>query len=253
MWAARHSKHNSMRAAAFLAMVIVLIGVAWGAEAGTIEFGGNNRIKVQSEGHLDPYMSGVTGSSASRSDALWGMAIGLDRFNVFDAIGVDRVSVGDSFSGFDYTFGGDYNFWVTDGSVNWSKPARNQEPSEQDFQFGGKFHLTSVSFDSDYHITLGGYLSDLAINDLTQSALLKDLAQYSRLDFTLNVTSSSKTSRSFVSTLNSSSKSTWAGLSGEISGSGPVGTPEPGTLLLLASSLGAGAWFGRGRLRFRRS
>lgn len=239
---------------AVAALAVLLAGPAPSALASSFEFGGNNRIKVQSEGQLDPYYSNVTGSSGSPSDPVNNLKVGFERFSLFDALGLSDVAVGQTYSGFDYTFGNDVDFWLYGGSVNWSSPARNQEPTN--FDFGGRIHLTSVSFTSNWEINLGGYLSDISLGQYTTSAVLQDLADSDRVELSLTVSLGSKTNTgygSFVNVLESSSKSSWASLSGSLTGtSTPLpGVPEPATGLLLASSLGVGAWIRRryGRAR----
>jgi len=235
-----------------VAVAVLLAGHPSAALASSFEFGGNNRIKVQSEGQLDPYYSNVTNSSGSPSDAINNLKVGFERLDLFDALDVSWVQVGQVYSGFDYTFGNDIDFWLYGGSVNWNSPARNQEPAN--FDFGGRIHLTSVSFTSNWEINLGGYLSDISLGQYTTSAVLQDLAAADLVEFSLSITLGSKTSTgygSFVNVLNSGSKSTWASLSGSLTGSStPVpGVPEPATGLLLASSLGVGAWLRRRQTR----
>ncbi|MFH1058058.1 MAG: PEP-CTERM sorting domain-containing protein [Pseudomonadota bacterium] len=235
--------------AAIAAAALLLAGPAPPALASSFEFGGNNRVKVQSGGHIDPYYSTITDTSGSLSDPANNLQVGLERLDLFDALGVGWVQVGQTYSGFDYTFGNDVDFWLYGGDVNWNSPARNQEPSS--FDFGGRIHLTSISFTSNWEINLGGYLSDISLGQYTTSSLLQDLADADQVNISLSITLGSKTKTSygsFVNVLNSSSKSTWGALSGSITGvNSPSvpGVPEPATGLLLASSLGLGAWLRR--------
>lgn len=242
-------RKTSWLVAAVAVAALLLAGPAPSALASSIEFGGDNRIKVQSEGHIDPYYSNITDTSGSPGDPANNLKVGLERLNLFDALGVNWVQVGQSYSGFDYAFGSDVDFWLYGGNVNWSSPARNQEPSYYDF--GGVIHLTSVTFTSNWEINLGGYLTDYSVGQYTTSALLQDLADADQVNISLSITLGSKTKTSygsFVNVLNSSSKSSWASLSGTITGvNNPSvpGVPEPTTGLLLASSLGVGAWLRR--------
>ena len=76
------------------------------------------------------------------------------------------------------------------------------------------------------------------------------------VDFLLTVSAASKTSGEFLPILQSRHGSTWAATSGMISGgSSPSGAaPEPGTLLLVGSSLGGLAyWRRRRKLRSARA
>ncbi|MFH1058057.1 MAG: PEP-CTERM sorting domain-containing protein [Pseudomonadota bacterium] len=244
-----------------MALVVVLVGAilllagpAPSALASSFEFGGSNKVKVQSGGHLDPYYTTVTDTSGSASDPVNYLKVGLERIDLFDALDVSWVKVGQTYTGFDYTFGSDVNFWLTSGYVNSSSPARNQEPGYYDF--GGVIHLTSVTFTSNWEINLGGYLSDVSLGQYTTSALLQDLADADQVNISLSITlgSSTKTSYgSFVNVLDySGSKSTWGTLSGTVTGvSSPTvpGVPEPASGLLLASSLGLGAWLRRRQLK----
>lgn len=229
----------------------LVLGLAGRAAASSFEFGGDNRIKIQSEGHIDPYYTPVTGSS-SPGDSVSTYRVGFERLDLFQALGVSSVQVGQTYSGFDYTFGNDLNFWLYDGPVNQNKPARNQEPSA--YEFAGRIHLTSITFASNWEINISGYLSDVTIGSAVTSAVLNDLAQADRVNLSLTLAWGSKTTGgygSFVNVLNSGSKSSWASLSGSLTGSSvpTAATPEPSTALLLASSLGVGAWLRRRRPR----
>lgn len=229
----------------------LVLGLAGRAAASSFEFGGDNRIKIQSEGHIDPYYTSVTGSS-SPGDSVTSYRVGFERLDLFEVLGVSKVQVGQTYSGFDYTFGSDLDFWLYDGKVNLNQPARNQEPST--YEFAGRIHLTSISFTSNWEINISGYLSDVTIGSNVASAVLTDLAQADRVNLSLTLAWSSKTSGSygsFVNVLNSSSKSSWASLSGSLTGSNipTAATPEPSTALLLAGSLGVGAWLRRRRPR----
>ena len=237
---------------AVAALVVLLAAPAPSALAANFEFGGNNRIKVQSDGRIDPYYSYISDTSGSLSDPANNLKVGFEKLDLFAALGISWAQVGQNYSGFDYTFGSDVDFWLTGKNVNWSSPARNQEPSYYDF--AGRIHLTSVSFTSNWEINLGGYLSDVSLGQYTTSALLQDLAASDRVELSLTVSLGSKTTTnygSYVNVLNSSSKSSWASLSGSIIGTNTVvpGVPEPSTGLLLASSLGLGAWIRRRRAR----
>jgi len=230
--------------AALLAVVLLL---PLGASAASFTFGGDNTFKVQSRGKVDPYQAGVTGTSAGGGDLLNKYYVGLYNFNLFDAIGTDDVSVGDSFSDLDYAISQqrsvkDPNFYVTSEYFRKQGPDKRHIPDS--YEMAGSLVLTSVSFDSDYQITLRGYLTDLSFNDTTGSAILQDLKGSETVDFLLSVSYSSKTSGEFIPVLQSKHGSTWAAMSGTISGNTPVGgAPEPGTLLLVASSLGGlAAW-----------
>lgn len=225
----------------------LLLGLTRPAAASSFEFGGDNRIKIQSGGFIDPYYSLVTGSSIP-GDAVGDYKVGWERLNLFQALGVTSVQVGQTYSGFDYTFGSDLDFWLYDGNVNMNQPARNQEPSSYDF--AGRIHLTSISFTSNWEISLAGYLSDVTIGSAVTSAVLSDLAQADQVNLSLTLAWGSKTEGkygSFVNVLNSKSKSSWAELTGSLSGTSLSTVPEPSTALLLASSLGLGAWLRRRR------
>ncbi|MCA1989863.1 MAG: PEP-CTERM sorting domain-containing protein [Desulfarculus sp.] len=230
-----------------LLVVGLTFGLARSAAASSFEFGGDNRIKVQSGGFIDPYYTPVT-SSSSPGDSVSNYRVGIERLNLFKALGVTSVKVGQTYSGFDYTFGSDLDFWLTDGKVNLNSPARNQEPSS--YEFAGRIHLTSITFANNWEINLTGYLSDITIAPAVTSAVLNDLAQADRVNLSLTLAWGSKTSGqygSFVNVLNSKDKSSWASLSGSLSGSSLSTVPEPSTALLLASSLGVGAWLRRRR------
>ncbi len=230
-----------------LLVVGLTFGLARPAAASSFEFGGDNRIKVQSGGFIDPYYTPVT-SSSSQGDSVVNYRVGIERLNLFKALGVTSVQVGQTYSGFDYTFGSDLDFWLTDGKVNLNSPARNQEPSS--YEFAGRIHLTSITFANNWEINLTGYLSDITIAPAVTSAVLNDLAQADRVNLSLTLAWSSKTAGqygSFVNVLNSGNKSSWASLSGSLSGSSLSTVPEPSTALLLASSLGLGAWLRRRR------
>jgi len=224
--------------AALLAMVLCL---PLTASAASFTFGGDNTFKVKSKGNLDPFQAGVTGTSDGSGDLLNQYYVGLYNFNVFDAIGTSKVSVGDSFSDLDYAISSqksvkDPNFYVTSEYFRKQGPDKTHIPDS--YEMAGSLVLTSVSFDSDYQITLKGYLTDLSFNQSTGSAILQDLKGSDTVDFLLTVSYSSKTSGQFIPVLQSKSGSTWAAMSGTISGTPAGGAPEPGTLLLLASSLG---------------
>lgn len=244
---------SARKTAVVVGVVLLVAGLLFGlpkpASASSFEFGGDNRIKAQSGGFTDPYYTPVTGSSTP-GDGVGAYKVGFERLNLFQALGVTSVQVGQTYSGFDYTFGSDLDFWLYDGPVNMNKPARNQEPSSYDF--AGRIHLTSITFSSDWEINLGGYLSDVTIGPAVTSAVLSDLAQAERVNLSLTLAWGSKTSGqygSFVNVLNSKDKSSWAALSGSLSGGGLSTVPEPSTALLLASSLGLGAWLRRRRQR----
>ena len=213
-----------------------------GAAASSFTFGGDNTFKVQSKGKIDPRQAGVTGTSAGTGDLLMDYYVGLYNFNLFKAIGTSDVSVGDSFTDLNYAISDqravdDTNFYVTSDYFRKQGPDKKHVPDS--YEMAGSLVLTSVTFDSDYQITLTGHLTDLSFNNTTGSAILQDLKSSESVDFLLTVSYSSKTSGEFIPVLQSRDKSTWAAMSGAISGgSSPSATPEPGTLLLVASSLG---------------
>ncbi len=228
-------------------LLVALLLLPSAAMAASFTFGGDNTFKVKSKGNVDPYQAGVTGTSSGGGDLLNQYYVGLYNFNLFDAIGTSDVSVGDSFSDLDYAISDqrsvlDPNFYVTSDYFRKQGPAKKHVPDA--YEMAGSLVLTSVSFDSEYQITLKGYLTDLSFNDATGSAILQDLKGSDTVDFLLTVSYSSKTSGEFIPVLQSKSGSTWAAMSGSISGSTPSGAaPEPGTLLLVASSLGGlAAW-----------
>ena len=234
--------------AAFLAMALLL---PMAAPASSFTFGGANTFKVKNRGNLAPWQSSVTGTSAGTGDLLMDYYVGLYNFNLFKAIGTRDVAVGDTFTGLNYAISDqkrvlDPNFYVT------AKPFRKQGPDRKhipdSYEMAGSLVLDSVSFDSDYQITLKGYLTDLSFNQATGSAVLQDLRNYDTVDFLLTVSASDKTSGKFIPVLQSKKGSTWAAASGVISGGGGGAVPEPGTLVLLASSLGGlAAWRRRHR------
>ncbi|MCB2227162.1 MAG: PEP-CTERM sorting domain-containing protein [Desulfarculaceae bacterium] len=233
------------RIALAVLLAIALLGPA-AASASSFTFGGDNNFKVQSRGKVDPYQAGVTGTSAGTGDMLMDYYVGLYNFKLFDAIGTSDVSVGDSFTGLDYAISSqrgvnDPNFYITSDYFRKQGPDKKHIPDS--YEMAGSLVLTSVSFDSDYQITLKGYLSDLSFNDSTGSAILQDLRGSDTVDFLLTVSYSDKTSHEFIPVLQSKNLSTWAKMSGSISGGGSAAAPEPGTLLLVVSSLGGlAAW-----------
>ena len=83
--------------AALLAAVLLLLPMS--ASATSFTFGGDNTFSIQKKGVVDPYQSGVTGTSAGTGDLLMDYYVGLYNFNLFDAIGTSDVVVGDSFTG----------------------------------------------------------------------------------------------------------------------------------------------------------
>ena len=230
--------------ALLLGLVLLRPDAGWAA---SFEFGGDNRIKVQDEGRIDPYYSYVDPKSAP-GDAVTSLKVGMERLDLFAAMGVSQVTMGRTYSGFDYSFGQDVDFWLYGGKVNMSNPARNQEPS--DYDFGGVIHLTSITFTDKWLIQIEGYLSGVTLSQTATSAVLKDLAQADRVNLSLTLAWGSKTEGkygSFVNVLNSDGKSSWATLSGKVSGENLAAVPEPATAWLLASSLGLGAWIRRRR------
>ncbi|MCF8034041.1 MAG: PEP-CTERM sorting domain-containing protein [Desulfarculaceae bacterium] len=229
------------------ALLVALVLAPLGASASSFTFGGDNSFKVQSKGKVNPYQSGVTGSSSGTGDLVTDYYVGLYGFNLFDAIGTSDVSVGDSFAGLNYSISDqrsvkDPNFYVTSDYFRKQGPDKRHIPDS--YEMAGSLVLDSVTFDSPYEITLKGYLTDLSFNDSTGSAILQDLRGSETVDFLLTVSYASKTSGEFIPVLQSKHKSTWASMSGSISGGGsPAAAPEPGTLLLVASSLGGlAAW-----------
>ena len=243
------SRAARFASAALLALSLLLPGAA---SAASFTFGGDNTFKVQSKGKVDPYQAGVTGTSAGTGDLLMDYYVGLYNFNLFDAIGTSDVSVGDSFTGLDYAISeqkgvNDPNFYITSDYFRKQGPDKKHVPDS--YEMAGSLVLTSVSFDSDYQITLKGYLSDLSFNDTTGSAILQDLKGSDTVDFLLTVSYTDKTSHEFIPVLQSKNLSTWAKMSGSISGGGSGAVPEPGTLILVASSLGGLAAWRRRRKR----
>ena len=240
---------------ALAALVAMALLLPMAAPAASFTFGGDNTFKVKSKGTVDPWQSGVTGTSAGTGDMLMDYYVGLYNFNLFDAIGTRDVSVGDSFTGLDYAISGqkgvlDPNFYVTADYFRKQGPGKKHIPDS--YEMAGSLVLDSVTFDSDYQITLKGYLTDLSFNQSTGSAVLQDLRGSDTVDFLLTVSASDKTSGKFIPVLQSKKGSTWAATSGVISGGGAV--PEPGTLLLLALSLGSlAAWRRRKMKLFARA
>jgi len=244
------------RLVAPLLLALVLLA-PMGAAASSFTFGGENYLKLQSGGKIDPYLAPVTGTSAGSGDLLTDYYVGLFNFNLYDAIGTNNPSVGQTYDGFDYSISDqkgvlDPNFYVTSDYFRKQGPDKTHLPDS--YEMAGSLHITSVSFDNDYQITLKGYLGDLAFNDSTGSAVLQDLRGSDTVDFLLNVGRSDKTSGKFIPVLSSRNSSTWTAISGTISGGGgPVaGAPEPATLLLVAGPLaGLAAWRRRRNLRLK--
>lgn len=225
------------------------------AAASSFTFGGDNYFKLQSKGKVDPYLAPVTGTSAGSGDLLMNYYVGLFNFNLFDAIGTSNPLVGQTFDNLNYSISDQKgvlnpNFYVTSDYFRKQGPDKNHLPDSWDM--AGSLVITSVSFDNDYQITLNGYLNNLAFNDSTGSAILQDLKGSDTVGFLLTVSASDKTSGKFIPVLSSRNDSTWAAMSGTISGGGtPVaGAPEPATLLLVAGPMaGLAAWRKRRRRR----
>ncbi len=223
------------------------------AAAASFTFGGDNKFKVKSKGNLDPWLAEVTGSSAGGGDAVVGQYGGLYNFNLWQAIGTDQVAVGDTFE-IDYDISDQKNvlnpnFYVTSEFFKKQGPSKKNLPNS--FDLSASLNLTTVSFTAPHEITLRGYLSNVYINQATGSAILSDMAGAGNLDFLMTITASDKTSGEFIPILQSKKGSTWAGFTATISGGGSGAVPEPGTMLLLGSSLaGLAGW--RLRLNLRR-
>jgi hypothetical protein len=189
---------------------------------------GDNAIKIQSEGNLDPYWVPITNSDPN-DPALFGLPESIvSRINLFDATGVASFADGDTFDNLTYTAPGD--LVVADGGVKWNRPSRNE--SGYDVLFAGRVHLTTLSIFQD-RISIRGYLDNLYVNPLTTSKVLLSFLNDASAAFVMDIFSSSKTERGFVDTLNSRGNSTWAGVSATV-----AATPEPGTMILFASALG---------------
>ena len=189
---------------------------------------GDNVLKVQSDGYLDPYWVPIV-SSDPADPALYGLPESIiSRINLFNATGVTSFSSGDSFSGLTYTAPGD--LVVADGGVKWNRPSRND--SGYDILFAGSVHLTTLSVFQD-RISITGYLDNLYVNPATTSAVLLSFMGNTTASFVMDVFESSKTERGFVDVLNSDNLSTFAGVRATV-----AATPEPGTMLLFASAFG---------------
>lgn len=240
-------------------LLALLLSAPAAAVASSFTFGGDNYFKVQSQGKVDPYLAPVTGTSAGSGDLLLNYYVGLFNFNLFKAIGTDNPTVGQTYDDLNYSISDqrgvlDPNLYVTSDYFKKQGPSKNALPDTWDM--AGSLVITSVSFDNDYQITLNGYLSDLAFNESTGSAVLQDLRGSDSVDFLLTVSASDKTSGKFIPVLSSKRGSTWAALSGTISSGGSPGAaaPEPATLLLVAGPLaGLAAWRRRRRKKAARA
>ncbi|RJX36484.1 MAG: PEP-CTERM sorting domain-containing protein [Desulfarculus sp.] len=225
-------------------LLLAVLAVALPAGASSFTFGGDNLLKVQSSGKINPYLMPVTGASEG-SDPLLGWYLGLFTFDLLAVIGDRSPGVGQTYGGFDYDISQQRsvlspNLYVTADYFRKQGPDKSHLPGY--FDLSASLHLTSVSFDEPYQITLRGYLSNVFINQATTSAVLQDMAGAGDLDFLLTLTRGSKTSGEFIPVLTSDRGSTWAAVSGVISTTGAT-VPEPGSLLLAASGLaGLAAW-----------
>ncbi len=237
------------RLAGLLALGLLLL-TPLAAQASSFTFGGENYLKLQSGGKVDPYLAPVTDTSAGTGDLLMDYYVGLFNFNLYQAIGTSKPVLGLTYGGLDYSISQqsgvlDPNFYVTSDYFRKQGPDKTHLPDS--YEMAGNLVITSVTFDNAYQITLQGYFTDLSFNASTGSAILQDLQDSKSVDFLLTVSASDKTTGQFIPVLSSKNSSTWTAISGTISGTGGGGggaaAPEPATALLVAGPrAGLAAW-----------
>ena len=253
-----------------LAVVLALGALPGLAGAAWFEFGSNEKFitKVQSEGKLDLWWVPITNTSGGMSDPLVGMSVGIFPFHLADYTNAydnydlaagdiyglpnGPVATGDLYTGFDWDIGNEYstytgpNFFITGDTSDKQGPSVNSIPSY--WEIGGGFHLTSVNYVNDRRVDVMGYVGDIFANPGSTSAVAAEILAAGQLNLAFSLVGVEDLGTGeIVWTLNDSTASTWAGISGTGDGGGGGETPEPATMTLLASALGVGAWVRRRR------
>ncbi len=241
------------------ALLAALLLAAPAAMANSIEFAGNypGQVPKKDEGKAVHVLGDamvnfnwipVTGTSYT-GDPLVGGYWGARSLDATAAILTNYSSAvyeaGRSYTGLSY----DLDMWFVspDGRSDITKKDPSGDVAPTDPWMSATFRVDSISFPDADNIIIGGSVIN-AINNLTESMALQELAANPGWSFTLNLVGSGRSSDSLVTALREGSVSAWANLDGQLQAGGS-GVPEPGSLLLLASALAGGAGWGRLRLR----